>query len=398
MVRFTAALVASFAAASTAFLVPSNILDDIVKDTRFHEEPKDHKDLVHALLAEKTEVVNLDCPQCPFALAHTENRDAGPIGDGIAWVQGVENSIHLEFDTHEHGFQVNGHPLYPFAAAQAASTTLVKATQIRKDTQERSIEFPLNFAMEILPTVTSPHKDNVELVPVEFTVLAMNGIPVKVPTISIKMVKTPNDEYVIAKVTTIPFNETPGAETCETSSSWSFCRVRAIFAARIKSMLELAKEHTNKAHEWVQTKTKGCKGKRPHSFGHPHHGPNHDQDNEHEHRPHHHHGSHHKHHRYHRVGHMLHQTFRFFIIPALLGIVGGLAASAIGMLVGQAIVFLWIRTYRNGERGPLRVQEIVIVDDEKDRLLDETDEALPVYEDVSRDIEAEAVPFTDEKH
>lgn len=400
--RFTAALVAGFVAASTAFLVPPSIPGDIVKDARFQEEHKNHKDLIHTLLAEKTEVVNLDCPGCPFASAYAENRDAGPIHEGIIWVQEVENSLHLEFDTHEHGFQVNGHPVYPFEAARAASTTPVKVSQIRKDTQVRSVEFPLNFAMEVLPAIPSPHKDNIELIPIEFTVLGLNGIPVKVPTVSIQMIRTPNDEYVITQVTMIPFHETPGAETCEASSSWSLCRVKAIVAARIKSMLESAKERTNKVQEWVQTKTKGCKGKRPHGFGRPHHGPKPGQDAEHgrrpHHHPHHHHGGHHKHHRYHRLGHMLHQTLRFFIIPALLGVIGGLAASAVGMLVGQAIVFFWTRTYRNGQRGPLRVQEVTVVEDEKDELLGEVEKPLPMYEDVTKDVEAEAVFLTDEKH
>lgn len=96
---------------------------------------------------------------------------------------------------------------------------------------------------------------------------------------------------------------------------------------------------------------------------------------------------------------MIHQTLRFFVVPALLGIIGGLTASAIGMLVGQAIVYLWFRTYRNGQRGPLRIyeREIVLVEEEQNGLLPDN-EALPKYEDapkyeetMTRDVEADAV-------
>lgn len=408
--RYVPALVAGFAALSSAFLIPPTIPDDIVKDTRFQKENKNTKDLIHALLAEKTEVLNLECPGCPYAAAHREDRDAGPVNEGIAWIQNVENSIHLEFDTHENGLQVNGHPIYPFEAALQARSTLVKATQIRKDTHERSVDFPLNFVADASAPVTSPDNDGIQLISIEFTILGLNGIPVKVPTISIKLIKTPHNEYVITQLLVVPFHKTPGAKTCESSTSWSLCRVKAILAAHLKSMIEAAKERCHKMQAWIEQRPKGCKGKRPHASG-PH--PHDDHENKHHHNPedhppHHHHnnnqlGGHGKHHKYHRVGHMLHQMVRFFVIPAFLGIIGGLAASAIGMLVGQAIVFFWVRTYRNGQRGPLRArqEEIIIVEGEKDGLLEEVEEALPEYTDivvVDPDVNVKDVAQPDEKN
>lgn len=103
---------------------------------------------------------------------------------------------------------------------------------------------------------------------------------------------------------------------------------------------------------------------------------------------------------------MIRQTLRFFVVPALLGIIGGLTASAMGMLVGQAIVYLWFRTYRNGERGPLRIyeREIAIIEEEQSKLL-EKDGALPMYEDapayeqtLTRDVEVDAAGQENEKH
>ena len=76
-------------------------------------------------------------------------------------------------------------------------------------------------------------------------------------------------------------------------------------------------------------------------------------------------------------------------------------ASAVGMIVGQLIAYVWIRFRRNGQRGPLRRQQrqrhgevVLVVEDEKDGLLlVETDQLPPppAYQD------AEVVYITDEK-
>ena len=56
-------------------------------------------------------------------------------------------------------------------------------------------------------------------------------------------------------------------------------------------------------------------------------------------------------------------------VPILIGVAFGMAASALGMLVGQLVIFLWMR-YRKDEHV---VYEPVYTD-EKD--------GLPVYTDV----------------
>jgi hypothetical protein len=100
-----------------------------------------------------------------------------------------------------------------------------------------------------------------------------------------------------------------------------------------------------------------------------------------------------RHHRFHYFGHMLHQTLRFFVIPALLGVIGGLLASAVGMMVGQLISYVWLRFHRGGVRGHATgrdlgvVEEVVIVHEmdgeepnEKDGLLLDVEEALAFVE------------------
>lgn len=301
---------------------------------------------------------------------------------------------HLEFNARGHDFNLNGHPLLPFEKAQQAQSTAITVRQTRLDTKEQSLNVNLNFAMEVMPAIPSiplPHKDQVSLIPIEFTVLGLNGVPVKVNTISFKLIETPDKDLVLVRSEEIPFQETPGAETCEGARPWSLCRLKAIIMARVKAMMEAAKEKTDKVQGWIKEKAHHCKGKRPHKSAH--------KDGDHPHPPHWRgHKHHNKHHRYHRLGHMLHQTFRFFIIPALLGVIGGLTASAIGMLVGQAIVLIWFKTYRQGRRGPLHLvqQEMVVEVEEKDELLGQEDDMPPQYEDAPR--YEEAVELRDEKN
>ena len=156
-------------------------------------------------------------------------------------------------------------------------------------------------------------------------------------------------------------------------------------------MLEAAKAHAGTAKAWAKG---GCKDKKGPFGGHKgpfdgHRGPkgSHRPHGDGEGRPHH--GHHGPHHHGNRLAHILRQALRFFIVPALLGVVGGLVASAVGMLVGRTIVFMWARFHRGGQRGNIRIVEVAVEDDEKDALIIE--ELPPQYSDV------EAVIVEDEK-
>lgn len=240
------------------------------------------------------------------------------------------------------------------------------------------------------------------MIPVEFTVVGIENVPVKVNTVTLKLIQIPDQSFAIVNAEQIPFHETPGAGTCEGARAWTFCRVKAIIADRISKVLNSTKDKANKVQDWVSEKTSGC-GKGHGFFKHPRpqgDGP----DGEH---PHRHHWNGHKGQRHgaHRLGRMLHKALRLFVIPALLGVIGGLAASAIGMLVGQAIIHLWFRTYRNGQRGPLGIyeREIALIEEEQ-VLLNEGEEDLPKYEDAPKyeetlagGVEAGAVSSQNEK-
>jgi hypothetical protein len=75
---------------------------------------------------------------------------------------------------------------------------------------------------------------------------------------------------------------------------------------------------------------------------------------------------------------------RFILLPAVLGVLAGLTASAVGMLVGQAIVFLWQR-YRGTEPEEHKAAWERGDACEKQGLMAESEEVLPEYiEDASQ--------------
>ena len=76
------------------------------------------------------------------------------------------------------------------------------------------------------------------------------------------------------------------------------------------------------------------------------------------------------------------------LLPVLVGVVVGMTASAIGMLVGQLVVFLWMKYRRSGRQGAYEA----VQSDDKEGLPAYEDEGLPAYaEDMAVVVEDEKV-------
>lgn len=99
-------------------------------------------------------------------------------------------------------------------------------------------------------------------------------------------------------------------------------------------------------------------------------------------RPHHHHHMHHGH--WERT---FSRVVRFIVVPAILGVLAGLAASALGMLVGQVVVFFWQRYRRSGSK---RSEERGTVGEKQGLMAEASDELPPAYSD--EEMASEAVP------
>ena len=101
-----------------------------------------------------------------------------------------------------------------------------------------------------------------------------------------------------------------------------------------------------------------------------------------------HHGGHH-HGFLHKTLRFARHLFTFVLLPVVVGVIVGMTASAIGMLLGQAVVFLWMKYRRSG--GRQGAYEVVQTDDKEDSLPAYDEEGLPAY------TEDTAVVVADEK-
>ncbi|KAF9894101.1 hypothetical protein FE257_009074 [Aspergillus nanangensis] len=302
--------------------------------------------------------IDLMCTECPF-------REIGPHGT-VDWTDGYQTSLSLNFSIDNGFLLANGRQIFP-----PPPPTLITAVQHRLTDGEESDPIPLGYAVEMLP-LPSPPEDPIDLVEVRFTVLDLDGHPVPLDTVAISLIHDAEGSLYMAK--------TDIEETTADRLSWKQCRgkphclrrllfnrMRALFASAKARMLGMAPKPS-------------CGGRpRPEAYGpgHMRFPGDHSASEGAGGRPHHHH-MHHPHHGHWR--HTFARMVRFIIVPAILGVSAGLVASAIGMLVGQTVVYLWQR-YRRTDRPESLEQGTA---SEKEGLMVETVEDLPpAYSDES---------------
>ncbi|KPI36654.1 uncharacterized protein AB675_10008 [Cyphellophora attinorum] len=374
-----AAAVATLTTAVSGFLIPpSNVLHPLQKTRPTQKNhiaepiqktqiPPSEAYSIASLLNQPTAwKIALACPGCTWeGVSETE--------------QQPETVIEITLDADKHnGLLVNNiATMMPDAGLIKPSTVGLVARQRRVDSGELTTDRPLDFVLErLLPVRPWTHQaeEGVAIQPVLFTVVGFNGKPVKVDTVAIDIVQGRKD-WKVGRVATVPFAKTPGAVSCEGRTGWSYCRVKAIIQSRVLETIRALRAKGKHAKAWAGGR--GCHGGMRHTGHHGHHM------------------------RAHKWAKMLHSTLRFLVIPALLGVIGGLVASAVGMLVGQAAVLLWAKFGRNSRRrqasghGP--AIEIILCEDEKCRLLLEGEENLPSPPPRYEDVEAGPDLYTAEK-
>ena len=290
--------------------------------------------------------------------------------------------MNFTIDDRDNSLALNGRKFYPL---EFPSPPDLYAPLVRSSNGIESPPIHLGFALEYLPFQDASEGT---IAPIRLTIVDLDSVQVKVPTVTIDVIKLPSQELLIGKIDTIPFAESPGSE-CETT----FCRVKAIAMARLREMIEATRHRAQSAGKKLGWKSCGA-----HKAGALHHG---DDKSEpqfangrlptHRRPPPFHHHSHRHHHR-HGFSKFLHQAVHLFVIPAMLGVIGGLTASAIGMFVGQLIVFIWFRFVRGGQRGNASARNEAALEEEKESLVEENDELPPAYTD------SEEAILTDEKN
>lgn len=310
---------------------------DIIEDGFVNVHPMLLEDVHHA-------IVDLPCSECPLR----ETNDEGI----VSWTEGKPSSLNLDFSIEDNRLLANGRQIFP-----PAPPIPILAVQ-QNEEGEDSAPMPVGYALEIMPMAAPSDEPGYELLDIRFTVLDLESHPVPVDTVAITVLQDPNGELFIAR-TNIE-NTTPASDRL----SWKEChgkakclqellvsRIRGLLAGAKARVMGMAKAGRKSCHDKHKSKAMGH-----HEEGHDgmpfpppppfegedfgrekfgpggHHGHAHGSA-----RPHH-------HHPYHGAfARTFSRIVHFIVVPAILGVLAGLTASAIGMLVGQAVVFLWQR-------------------------------------------------------
>lgn len=257
----------------------------------------------------------------------------------------------LDFAIEENRLLANGRQIFP-----PVPPSPVTAIQ-QLDDGELAGPMPVGYALEAMPVASPSDEPGAGLLDVRFTILDLESHPVPVNTIAVTLIQNPQGELYIAK-TEIQKTALPSERL-----SWKKCQgkpkcLQKLMVARVRGLLAAAKERV--AGMASKAGLKGCgknKAVMSADAGRPHHHiPTHG---------------------------VLALTFsrivRFIVIPALLGVMAGLTASAIGMLVGQAIVFLWQRVRGSKSHEHRAAWEEGDTCEKQGLITEYTEEELPEY-------------------
>ncbi|KAH8205635.1 hypothetical protein TruAng_000129 [Truncatella angustata] len=288
--------------------------------------------------AAEAQKLELPCPGCPVRVGHHKGKDAKIKTD-------IPSHLELSFNI-EHGvdhdrFMVNDFELYPHSAT--LKDTL--GAQVRPDHKEggkgklpghrkqhQPFIQPLGYALGTTPVAKST-EDDLELVQLNLQIIEVGNVFVDgVPSIEVKIIKTPEGGLMIGGIETgpsEPLQKTPmdKPEDCTTM----LCRWKAMLSGQMGRFRGHCGGSRRPSHA-VDEQEEDVH-QRPHS-GHsqaPH-------------------GQQHRH----RFTHLLRNIAMHILLPVAVGVVAGITASILGMLVGTAIVFVWRKLFRSGSAGTRR--------------------------------------------
>ena len=281
----------------------------------------------------------------------------------------------MKFSIEDAFLLANGHQIFP-----PPPPARITAVQHRVQDGAESEPIPLGYALEVMPVAASSEDPGLELLAVRFTVLDLDGHPVPLNTVAISLIHDGKGNFYIAK--------TDIEETAPSSVSWKQCRgkpncLRKLLLVRMRALFASAKARLLGMASKVRG-SKGChKLGRPNAGDSPFWAQGHAGHNRPEHgRPHH---MHHMHHA--GLERTISRIVRFILIPATLGVLAGLTASALGMLVGQVVVSLWLRYRRSKSQQPNANLEEGTEFEKQGLMVESSDDLPPAYTDNESDPE-----------
>lgn len=386
--------VAGLSAATHAFLLPPEVSShdaEVVEILPFES----------ASLAQ-TQSLSLDCPGCPPVSKKHHGKPK----------HHKQHSSHLELDfsvdrsAESDRLMLNGFELYPnsdpftniLVAPQVADTrkhhkdhkkhekhtkgekkqdgdnsrVLPSHHKFRPGHQGRPkiVEQPLGFSLQIHP-VQKTADDNLDLVVVDLQIIEVGSVFVEgLPNIRVNMIKSPNDDLMIAKIEQTPSENvsSPKGDECTTM----LCKWKAIIADKLEKM-----------------KMHGCAGMMGGKAGHHGHHGHHGQA-----KPTGHHNEHYgMFNRPNGWSLFFRKVTSHIILPVLVGIVAGVTVAVVSMLVGTLLVGLFRKFVRGqsffphhrcrlhpGGRHHKAAQMEAAVEEEKSGLMENQEGLPPSYD------------------
>lgn len=246
-----------------------------------------------------------------------------------------------------------------------------------RDDGELSAPVTVGYALEVMPVASTSDEEDFQLLDVRFTVLDLEMLPVPLDTVAIALIVGPDGNLYIART------EIERTTTEPQQLSWKQCNgnpkcLQALLVSRVRGLLAAAKERVmGMASTSKMSGFKDCaKGKHMKGKHHAHHKG--DKVG----RPH----RHHMHHPHHGAfSRTFSRVVHFIVVPAILGVLAGLTASAVGMLVGQVVVFIWQRYRGTQPQEHTAAWEQGDACEKQGLMTESTEDVLPEYtEDEAR--------------
>ena len=401
--HFTTLLSTSvLALTANAFLVPLEIAEDV------QAAKAKAANVIPSLFDHNTQSINLDCSSCPFALTSERN-------GAHEWTNDIKSDLHMSFTAERQHLFLNGKAFYP-ATIQDLPGALY-APQIKKDVESgQGKDVKLSYAVEIDHDMAV---DGNELITVTMSILGIDTEMIKVDDIEIKTIKEADGSvsisqsatftdhitnHILVQLLLVSVNAVP-ASANDAKCGNIMCRVmtkfgqamqkaRAKAAAAAAASASSAKKikafcmrcfqrmrgHTSVSHSSDKTTHLPTHNvARPGHFG-AHGGSGMHQSSR----------SHNG--LFHSVLSFARRIFMFVILPVMVGVVVGMTASAIGMLVGHCVVLLWLKYRRSGDKQQ-GVYESVESEDKEEGLPPYDASGLPAYayvDDEKKEVEESA--------
>ena len=162
--------------AAQAFMVPE-----------MAEVPDTHNsnNVVPAIIDHNTQVINLDCSTCPYAL----NSDRNGVHE---WTADVASDLEIKFEADGKVLKFNGVPFYP--TSNPRLPPLLSVSQKKKDGEVSTMEgyhgeLRMSYSVEYSTKKFEDHT----LVTLLMTIMGLDGQMVKVDNVEIKAIRSDDD-------------------------------------------------------------------------------------------------------------------------------------------------------------------------------------------------------------